>query len=92
MHYIVGTSFRVTPNPKFISRDKRFQPGQIYTLQYISKKEHSVTYIFSSNGQKISIDFKNCREGDAFISKYRNETIPNYEEVFAAPLTDGFAD
>lgn len=89
MHYIVGTSFRVTPNPKLVLRDKRFQPGQMYTLQYISKKENFVTYTFVGNGQKLYIDFKNCREGDSFISKFRNENIPNYEEVLATPITDG---
>jgi len=80
MHYIVGTSFRVTPNPKVNIRDKRFVPNQTYTLMYISKKNDKVVYSFTGAGQKIQIEFNSCREGDSFISKFKNEAIPNYDE------------
>jgi len=80
MHYIVGTSFRVAPNSKVNIRDKRFVPNQSYVLTYISRKQDKVIYFFSGGGQKFQIEFNSCREGDALISKFRNENIPNYEE------------
>lgn len=79
MHYIVGTSFRIVPNPKLI-RDRRFQPNIPYSLLHILRKEDKVIYTFFGGGQKIQIDFRNCREGDNFIAKLRNESIPNYDE------------
>jgi len=91
MHYIVGTSFRITPNPKNVIRDRRFLPQQNYTLIQILKKEDKVTYVFNGGGQKITIDFNSCREGDNFISKLRNENIPNYDAQ-AVPVVDNVAD
>lgn len=91
MHYIVGTSFRVTPNPKALIRDKRFAPQQAYTLIHISKKDNKVVYTFLGGGQKILVDFNNCREADQFISKFRNENLPNYEAQLA-PVVDNIAD
>jgi len=91
MHYIVGTSFRVTPNPKALIRDKRFEPQQIYTLIHIVKRDNKVTYTFLGNGKKILVDFNSCREGDQFISKFRNENLPNYEAQLS-PVTDNIAD
>lgn len=91
MHYIVGTSFRVNPNPKNVLKDRRFTPGEIYTLIHIVKKEDKVTYTFKSSSGKIQLDFKNCREGDNFISKFRNENVPDYEKLLT-PVVDNVAD
>jgi len=79
------------PNPKNVIRDRRFQPQQNYTLIQILKKDNKVTYVFNGGGQKISIDFGSCREGDNFISKLRNENIPNYDAQ-VNPVVDAIAD
>lgn len=92
MHYIIGTNFAITPNPKLSVRDKRFKPGQAYTLIYISKKEDKVVYTFlSMDRSRIDVEFSNCREADAFISKFRNERIPDYDNQFS-PVVDTVAD
>lgn len=90
MHYIVGTSFRVTPNPKALIRDKRFEPQQFYSLIHISRKDNKMVYTFLGGGKKITVDFNNCREADIFISKFKNENLPNYDKQL--PVVDNIAD
>jgi len=92
MHYIIGTSFAITPNPKLGIRDKRFKPGQAYTLIYISKKDDKAVYTFlGMDRSKVVVEFNSCREADAFISKFRNERIPDYENQLS-PVIDNVAD
>lgn len=92
MHYIIGTSFAITPNPKLGIRDKRFKPGQAYTLIYIAKKDDKAIYTFlGMDRNKIVIEFNNCREADAFISKLKNEKIPDYDNQIPSVI-DTVAD
>ncbi|NBW57200.1 hypothetical protein EBR43_05330 [bacterium] len=84
MHYIIGTTISVNPNPRasLSSRDKRFKPGVIYKLYNISRKEDKVVYFFAgSDGTKINQEFQSCREGDKFISSMRNENLPDYSSA-----------
>lgn len=81
MHYIIGTSFKVTPASRSLLRDKRFTVNNIYTLVHILNKNSKVTYYFLDlNRNKIEVEFNSCREADSLISKLKNERIPNYEE------------
>jgi hypothetical protein len=80
MHYIAGTSFTVAQ--KILTGDKRFRPGLTFSLISISKKDNKVLYTFlNSLKEKIQVEFKSCREADLFISKFKNEKLPNYEKV-----------
>jgi len=81
MHYITGTSFTVSPSFKVLKgvRDKQFQPGIKYTLLTINKKEDNYIYKFrGSDNSFIEVAFVSCNDADAFISKYRNEKLPQY--------------
>ena len=80
MHYIIGTSFVVNPNPKLGIRDKRFMPGKAYSLFNIRKAGEKVTYVFVDQmRQKTEVEFNSCRDADQFISKLKNERIPDYD-------------
>jgi len=80
MHYIIGTSFTINPNPKLGIRDKRFAPGKAYMLFNIKKDKDKITYVFvDQTRQKTEVEFNSCREADQFISKLKNENIPNYD-------------
>jgi len=80
MHYITGTSFTVAH--KVLTGDKRFRPGLSFSLISICKKDNKVFYTFlSSVKEKIVLEFNNCREGDLFISKFKNEKLPDYNKV-----------
>jgi len=87
MHYIIGTSFAVTPNPKLGIRDKRFAPGKAYILFNIKKDKDKLIYVFvDQTRQKTEVEFNSCREADQFISKLKNENIPNYDAVREEPV------
>lgn len=80
MHYIIGTSFAVNPNPKLGIRDKRFLPGKAYMLFNIRKDKDKLVYVFvDQTRQKTEVEFSTCREADQFISKLKNERIPDYD-------------
>jgi len=82
MHYIVGTSFSITPKINLSNKDKRFKIGIIYKLFNIIKKEEKYFYKFlGSDRSIIECNFNNCREGDKFISILRGEKLPDYEKV-----------
>ena len=92
MHYIIGTSIKVNPATKMAIRDKRLQPGQVYTLIYISKKQDKIVYTFLDlNRTKIDVEFSTCREADNFIAKLRNEKIPDYDAL-RQPILDTISD
>lgn len=92
MHYIIGTSIKVNPATKFAIKDKKLQPGQVYTLVYISKKQDKVVYMFlDMNRKKIEVEFSSCREADSFIAKLRNEKIPDYDAL-RQPVLDNIPD
>jgi hypothetical protein len=81
MHYIIGTNFTVNPNPsKSGVRDKRFKPGNSYSLLHISKKQDKALYTFiGADRSRFDVEFNSCRDADMFISRIRNENIPNYD-------------
>ncbi len=92
MHYIIGTSVKINPATKFAIKEKKLQPGQVYTLLYISKKLDKVIYMFTDlNRTKTEVEFNSCREADNFIAKLRNEKIPDYEAL-RQPVTDNVLD
>lgn len=81
MHYIVGTSFKVTSASRSLLRDKKFSVGGIYSLIYIANNKGKYIYHFVDlNRNKIQIEFNTCREADSLLAKLRNEKIPNYDE------------
>lgn len=80
MHYIIGTSFLINPNPKLGIRDRRFKPGAVYSLFNIRKTNDKIIYVFvDQTRQKTEVEFSSCREADQFISKLKNERIPDYD-------------
>lgn len=88
MHYIVGTSFILNPSLKLGFGTKKFKPGTIYMLVSIKKSDDKVIYtFFDRQKQKVEMEFLNCRDADLFISRIRNEKIPNYDEVKEEPVT-----
>jgi len=92
MHYIIGTSIKVNPATKVAIKDKRLQPGQVYTLAYIAKKQDKFIYMFlDMNRKKIDVEFNSCREADSFIAKLRNERIPDYDAL-RQPVIDNIPD
>lgn len=91
MHYIIGTSFKVTPASRSLLRDKRFSVNGVYSLIYISQKNNKVLYTFIDlSRNKIEVEFNSCREADSLIAKLKNERIPNYDEP--KEVVDNIAD
>lgn len=92
MHYIIGTSFKVTQASRTLLRDRRFVVGGIYSLIHISNSNGKVTYHFlDTSRNKIEVEFNSCREADSLLAKLRNEKIPNYDE-FKEEVIDNVAD
>lgn len=80
MHYIIGTSFKVTQGARSFLRDKRFVVGGVYSLIHIAPRGDKYMYYFMDlNRTKFDIEFNSCREADAMLAKLKNEKIPNYE-------------
>lgn len=83
MHYIIGTKITINLNPsKSGIKDKRFKPGNSYSLVHISKRQDKAFYTFIGTDRlKFDVEFNTCRDADMFIAKIRNENIPNYDVV-----------
>jgi len=61
-------------------------PGKAYSLFNIRKDKDKLVYVFvDQTRQKIEVEFNSCREADQFISKLKNENIPNYDAVKEEP-------
>ena len=83
MHYIAGTRFTLTPNKHLSLYDKFFKQNVIYTVRKINRSNTGVSYIFdTSEGEKLEVIFKSCREADKIISLHRGESVPNYDEKY----------
>lgn len=91
MHYIIGTSFKITQASRSLLRDKRFVVNGIYSLAHIAQKNGKVVYMFVDlMRNKFEIEFNSCREADSLIAKLKNERIPNYDEP--KEVVDNIAD
>ena len=93
MHYIVGSSFTVTPQVPGRQQpsryDRLFKQGVSYSLLTITKEKDVVNYLFiDSTGARSAVSFPSCREADLVIAKYRNETIPDYESRLSQERSD----
>jgi len=83
MHYIAGTRFTLTPNRQLSLYDKFFKQNVVYIVRKINKNNTGVAYVFdTSEGEKLEVTFKSCREADKVISLHRGESVPNYEEKY----------
>ena len=40
-----------------------------------------------SKGQMVNLEFDDCLEADKFIAKMRNESLPDYNEVYSKNKT-----
>jgi len=81
MHYIIGTSFSVKPDPRrgFRSQENSFNTNVMYRLMNISVNGTILNYTFTGTDQsQIILPFESSRDADNFIAKIRNEQIPNY--------------
>jgi hypothetical protein len=82
MHYIIGTSIGVKPDPRrgFRARENAFRVNIPYTLSFIVKKEGKLVYTFiGADRSQVVLEFDSAREADSFIGGLRNEVIPDYE-------------
>jgi hypothetical protein len=92
MHYIIGTSFKVSQAGRTLLRDKRFAVGGVYSLIHITPRNGKYVYYFMDlSRNKLDIEFNSCREADSLLAKLKNERIPNYEEQ-KEDITDTIAD
>lgn len=81
MHYILNTSINIPITKKGFTGE--FKPGNLYTLYHIKNVEDGVLYIFKSHdGKEIKKQFSSCKEADIFISKLKNEKLPDYETIY----------
>jgi hypothetical protein len=81
MHYIIGTSFSVRPDPRrgFQSRENQFSVNTLYKLSNISPKPDRLTYTFTGvDRSSVALDFESSKDADQFIAKLRNEKLPDY--------------
>jgi len=81
MHYIIGASFSVRPDPRrgFQSRENQFSVNTLYKLANITPKQGRLTYTFTGvDRTSVALDFETSRDADQFIAKLRNERIPDY--------------
>lgn len=77
MHYIIGTSFRIASNNKTVF-DRRLFAGKTYTLYSMVKKDDKMIYTFIDESYvRTALEFNSCRDADLYISKLRNEQLPN---------------
>lgn len=81
MHYIIGTSFSVRPNPQrgFRSQENSFNANVLYRLINISIKDNLLNYTFDGTDRsRVVLSFESSKMADLFIAKLRNEQIPDY--------------
>lgn len=81
MHYIIGTSFSVKPNPQrgFRSPENAFNQNVVYKLTNISVINNTLNYTFDgSDRSHIVLPFDSSKIADLFIAKLRNEQLPDY--------------
>ena len=81
MHYIIGTSFSVKPDPRrgFRSLENQFSVNTTYNLVNIIITDGILGYTFiGSDKSKVVLNFEKSRDADIFIAKLRNENIPDY--------------
>ena len=89
MHYISGTRFSIVASRALSMRErgslganKGLPVNTSFVLLHIKKTEKSVTYSFvGSDNKHYAVDFNSCREADLFIAKYKNEKIPDYNQI-----------
>jgi len=89
MHYIAGTKFTTSTNTaKSRKLLHDFAPNCEYQLARIYKCRESdnIVYVFVSNNSAdksiVEREFKSTRDGDTFLSKVMNESVPNYEQMY----------
>jgi hypothetical protein len=84
MHYIIGTSFSVKPDPRrgFRSLENQFNVNIVYRLTNIAaKKDNTLAYTFDGiDRSRVILDFEASKYADEFIAKLRNEAIPDYSK------------
>ena len=82
MHYIIGTSFSVKPDPRrgFKSRENQFNINVTYRLLTITVQPNNILdYTFDgADKRRVVMSFETSRDADAFIAKLRNEQLPDY--------------
>lgn len=81
MHYIIGTSFSIKPNPQrgFRSPENSFNTDVLYRLINITVDGNTLNYTFDgSDRSRVVMPFESSRIADSFIAKLRNEQLPDY--------------
>jgi len=81
MHYIIGTSFSVRPDPHrgFRSLENSFNVNVLYRLINITLKDNTLNYTFDgADRSNVVLSFESSKAADNFIAKLRNEVIPDY--------------
>jgi hypothetical protein len=82
MHYIIGTSFSIKPDPRrgFRSLENQFNVGILYRLANITpQSDKTLQYTFDGiDRSQVIMSFESGRMADSFIAKVRNEQIPDY--------------
>jgi hypothetical protein len=85
MHYIIGTSFSIRPDPRrgFIAIENQFKINMPYRLTNIilQKENNTLVYTFDGMDQsRVILNFNNSKDADMFIAKLRNEQLPDYSK------------
>lgn len=91
MHYIIGTQIRIQPIGQLPPGSRRlktteFKPGVPYTLYHITKdREGKMRYVFISNSQDdvVGLVFESISDADKAIAKLKQETLPDYNEIYS---------
>jgi hypothetical protein len=81
MHYIIGTSFCVRPDPRrgFRSLENSFNVNVLYKLININLTNSVLNYTFDGTDRsRIVLPFESSKVADNFIAKLRNEVVPDY--------------
>ena len=79
---------RSTMSSKFNEQKSLFNSDNEYTLTRIFKNESGVAYQFSNmSGERVTPVFETVKQAETFISELRNETIPDYSNVYT-DMTD----
>jgi len=81
MHYIIGTSFSVRPDPRrgFRSLENSFNVNVLYKLININLINNVLNYTFDGTDRsRVILPFESSKAADNFIAKLRNEAVPDY--------------
>lgn len=65
----------------FEEQKSKFVSGERYVLVRAYIKEQQVCYVFDGLPGRVEVLFDNVGQGDKFISKVKNEQIPDYEQI-----------